>query len=157
VQETLPAAAKRAEWTGDTGYLDVITPADPAAGVNITVSIPNQRFAVVRSVLVTLATDANAANRFLSVDYLLGTRLTALRNAATLLVTANTSATVFQFDNQHAVSEWNTGTMVFVPLLPLPLPNGWTVQVTVDSIQVGDQLSSCKVVVDRYWQEHRRA
>jgi hypothetical protein len=138
-----------------TGYLDVITPADPAAGANITVSIPNQRFVVVRSLLVTVATDANVASRFLSVDYLLGSRLTMMRNAAPLLLSANTSATVFQFDNQHTVSEWNTGTMVFAPLKPLPLPNGITVQVTLDSKQAGDQLSSCIVVVDRYWQEHR--
>jgi hypothetical protein len=138
-----------------TGYLDVITPADPAAGANLTVTIPNQRFVVVRSLRVTLATDATAANRFLSVDYLLGSRLTMMRNAAALFIAASTSATVFQFDNQHTVSDWNTGTMVFAPLKPLPLPNGITVQVTVDSIQATDQLSSCIVVVDRYWQEHR--
>ena len=151
----LPAPGMRSEWDDTTGYLSVVTPADPAAGANLTVTIPNQRWVVLRSLTVTLATDANAANRLLSVDYLLGSRLTAMRNAATLLVTANTSATVFQFDNQHTVSEWNSGTPVFVPLLPLPLPNGWTVQVTVDNIQTGDTLTSCKVVVDRYWQEHR--
>ena len=150
---TLPAAGKRAEWTGDTGYLDYLAPADPAAGANLTVTIPNQRFVVVRSLQVTLTTDANAANRLLSVDYLLGTRATAVRNMATVAITANTTAQQFQFDNQHTVSEWNTNTPVFVPLLPLPLPNGWTVQVTVDNIQVGDTLTSCKVVVDRYWQD----
>jgi hypothetical protein len=152
---TLPASAQRAEWTDDTGYLDVVTPADPAAGANLTVTIPNQRFVVVRSLTVTLTTDANAANRLLSVDYLLGSRLTAKRNLATVLVTASTTNQVYHFDNQHSVSEWNTGTPIFAPLQPLPLPNGWTVRVTVDSIQATDQLASCVVVVDRYWQEHR--
>jgi hypothetical protein len=137
------------------GYLDVITPADPAAGANLTVTIPNQMYVVVRSLRVTVATDANAANRFLSVDYLLGSRLTMMRNAAAVLITANTSATVFQFDGQHTVSDFATGTMVFAPLKPIPLPNGVTVQVTLDNKQAGDALTSCVVVVDRYWREHR--
>ena len=150
----LPDQGKRSEWDETTGYLDVVTPADPAAGANLTVTIPNQRWVVLRALHVTLATDANAANRVLAVDYLLGSRLTAVRNLATVAITANTSATVFHFDNQHTVSEWNTNTPVMVPLLPLPLPNGWTVQVTLDNKQVGDTLTSCVVVVDRYWQEH---
>jgi hypothetical protein len=147
--------AQRDGWTYDSGYLDVLTPADPAAGANLTVTIPNQRLVVVRSLTVTLTTDANVANRLVSVDYLLGTRATAKRNLATVLITASTTAQVFHFDNQHTVSEWNTGTPILVPLQPIPLPNGWTVQVTVDSKQAGDQLASCLVVVDRYWQEHR--
>jgi hypothetical protein len=147
--------ARRDGWTYDSGYLDVLTPADPAAGANLTVAIPNQRLVVVRSLTVTLTTDATVANRLVSVDYLLGTRATATRNMATVLITASTTAQVFQFDNQHTVSEWNTGTPIIVPLQSIPLPNGWTVQVTVDNKQAGDQLASCLVVVDRYWQEHR--
>jgi hypothetical protein len=141
--------------TERSGYLDVITPADPAAGANLTVAIPNQLYVVVRSLKVTVATDATAGNRFLSVDYLWGSRLTMMRNAAAVLLTANTAATVFQFDGQHTVSDFATGTMVFAPLKPLPLPNGVTVQVTLDNKQGGDTLTSCIVVVDRYWKEHR--
>jgi hypothetical protein len=44
-----------------------------------------------------------------------------MRNAAAVLITANTAATVFQFDGQHTVSDFATGTMVFAPLKPLPL------------------------------------
>ena len=33
------------------------------------------------------------------------------------------------------------------------MPNGWTVQVTLDNKQAGDTLTSCIVVCDRYWQE----
>lgn len=138
-------------FTPDTGYLNELTPADPAAGANLTVTLQNARWTVLNSVLVTLTTDANAANRFLSVDYLVRGGLAAIRNAATVLVTANTSGQVFQFDNQHAVSEWNTGTMVFAPLLPVPLQAGWQVRLTLDSIQVGDQLSSCKIICTEYY------
>jgi hypothetical protein len=133
------------------GFLDVITPPDPAAGANITVALGGQRFAIVRSVIVTLTTDANVANRFLSVDYKWGTRFTLMRNAATVLVTASTTNQVFQFDNQHTVSEWNTGTMVFAPLSPIPLFAGVGVSLTVDSIQATDQLSSCKILIERFY------
>lgn len=151
--ETEIAAAKAAGFPIGSGFLDVITPADPAAGANITVTTGPQLYLVVRSVLVTLTTDATAANRFLSVDYKLGSRYTVVRNAATVLVTASTTAQVFQLDGQHAVSEWNTSTMVFAPLLPLALPSGWIVALTVDSIQATDQLSSCKIVVERYYDD----
>lgn len=147
------AEAKAAGFPLGSGFLDVITPADPAAGANITVTLGSQIALVVRAVLVTLTTDANAANRFLSVDYGLGARYTVIRNAATVFVTASTTAQVFQFDTQHAVSEWNTGTMVFSPLLPLPLPAGWALTLTLDSKQVTDQLSSCKIVVERYYDD----
>jgi hypothetical protein len=145
--------AKAAGFPLGSGFLDVITPADPAAGANITVSLGATRYIVVRSVLVTLTTDANVANRFVSVDYGIGSRYTVVRNAATVFVTASTTAQVFQFDNQHHVSEWNTGTMIFAPLLPLPLPSGFPVTVTVDSIQATDQLSSCRIVVERYYDD----
>lgn len=150
-----PTEELRGAFTHDPGFLDEITPADPAAGANLTVPLGIQRWIVIHAVKVTLATDANAANRFLSVDYLARGGLAVMRNAPTVLITANTSATVFQFDNQHTVSEWNTGTMVFAPLQPVPLPAWCQLRVTVDSIQVGDTLTSCSILCTRYY--NRRA
>ena len=141
--------------TPDIGNLDEITPADPAAGVNLTVDLGRQKWIVLRSLMVTLTTDNNAANRLLTVDYLARGGLAVMRNAATVLVTASTTNQVFQFDNQHTVSEWNTGTPIFAPLQPVFLPAGWQVRVTVDSIQVGDQLATCRILCERYydWRE----
>jgi len=147
----LDATALAASFTGDIGYLDEITPADPAAGANLTVDLGPGRFVVVNSVRVTLTTDANAANRFLAVEYLARGGLAVMRNAATVLVTASTTNQVFQFDNQHTVSEWNTGTPVFAPLMPLPLSAGWQLKLTVDSIQAGDTLATCRILVTRFF------
>lgn len=149
---TFPNAGLLADWTPDVGNLDFLPQISPAAGANLTLDLGRYKWLVLESVIVTLATDANAANRFLSVDYIPGGRVTAMRNAPTVLITANTTATVFQFDRQHTVSEWNTGTMVFAPLLPLALPVGWTVKVTVDNIQVGDTLTACTVVCRKFYE-----
>jgi hypothetical protein len=73
----------------------------------------------VVSCIATLTTDANVANRLFSLDYISGRATTAIRNSAAAVYTANTSATVFQWDHAHAVSDWGTGTPVFVPLVDL--------------------------------------
>jgi hypothetical protein len=146
-----PATALHAPFTRDIGYLDEITPADPAAGANLTVSLGPGRFIVVNSVTVTLTTDANAANRFLAVEYLARGGLAVMRNAATVLVTASTTNQVFQFDNQHDQSEWNTGTPVYAPLQAVPLSAGWQLKLTVDNIQVGDTLATTRILVTRYF------
>jgi hypothetical protein len=148
---TLEASEVYAGFTPDRGWLDQITPANPAAGTNLTLDLGRQRWIILHSLTVTLTTDANAANRLVCVDILAARNLAVMRNAATVLITANTSLQVIQFDNQHTVSEWNTGTPVFAPLQPVPLQAGWQVRVTVDNIQAGDQLSSCKVLCSRFF------
>lgn len=147
---TFPQAGLREGFTKDAGFLTVIPQTSPAAGANLPLDLGRAEWYVIRAVMATLTTDANVASRFLSVDYNLGTRSTTMRNAATVLVTASTTNQVFQFDNQHTVSEWNTGTMVFAPLAPIPLAPGWIAKLTVDSIQAGDQLSAVSVLVEQF-------
>lgn len=146
-----PASKVSAVFTPDEGFLDQITPVSPAAGANLTVDLGLQRWIILHSLTVTLSTDANVANRLVTVDYLAARNLAVMRNAATVLVTANTSGQVFQFDNQHTVSEWNTNTPVYAPLMPVPLQAGWQLRVTVDNIQAGDTLTACKLLVTRFY------
>lgn len=135
------------------GWQDFLDPASPAAGANYstTAAVFNADFVRVVSCTATLATDANAANRLFSLDFITGRSVKQIRNAATLLITANTSATVFQWDKAHTVSEWNTGTPVFIPLADIMLGPGWTIQLTVDNIQAGDQISAVHFVLEKYW------
>ena len=146
-----PVDVEFASFTPDEGHLDEITPADPAAGANLLVDLGRQAWIVIHSVRVTLNTDANVANRFLAVEVLGRGNLSVMRNAATVLVTASTVNQVFQFDRQHTVSEWNTGTPVYAPLQPVPIPAGWQLQLTVDSIQAGDTLTACRILCTRYY------
>jgi hypothetical protein len=130
----------------ELGNLLVLTPDNPAAGANLTLTLPPAHFTILSSVQFALSTDANAANRYVNVDYIGRGAVQQIRNAATVVVTANATSQVFQFDTAHTVSEWNSNTAVYAPLLEMPLPAGWAVRITVDSVQVGDQIASVKVV-----------
>jgi hypothetical protein len=142
-----------APFTSAQGYTDFFTPASPAAGANysFTVGGLSVEYARIVAVKATLATDANAADRLFSVDFRSPRAGTIIRNAATVLITANTAATVFQWDHAHSVSEWQTGTPVFAPLVDIVLTTGWTVQLTVDSIQAGDQISAIAVTLEKFY------
>jgi hypothetical protein len=142
-----------APFTSEQGYTDFFTPASPAAGANFSIQVGDFSVTWLRIVAVkaTLATDANAANRLFSLDFKSGRAGTMIRNAATVLITANTSATVFQWDQAHAVSEWQTGTPVFAPLVDIVLSQGWTIQLTVDNIQAADAITAISFVVEKFY------
>jgi hypothetical protein len=135
------------------GLTDWFSVANPAAGAlaSFTVGGRNVQGLRVLVVLFTLTTDANAANRFASLDYIDARAVTRVRNAAPTFVTANTSGQVFQFDQANTAPIWDTGTMVFAPLVDVILTPGWKVQLTVDSIQAGDQLSAVSFVVEAFY------
>jgi hypothetical protein len=142
-----------APFTSEQGYTDFFNPASPAAGANYSFTVGSLSSTWVRIVAVTatLATDSNVANRLFSVDYRSGRAGTMIRNAATVLITANTSATVFQWDHAHTSSEWQTGTPVFAPLVDIILTPGWTVQLTVDNIQATDAITAIGVTLEKFY------
>jgi len=143
----------REPLTVERGFLDYRAPGAPAAGSNysFTTGSLNVPFVKLKAVRASLATDANVANRLLSLDLIPGRTSVAIRHAAMTVVTAGTSAQVFQWDQAHTVSEWNANTPVFVPLGDYLLGPGWTVQLTVDNIQAGDQLSAILFVYELFY------
>jgi hypothetical protein len=142
-----------APFTREQGYTDFFTPSSPVAGSNYSFTVGGLSVSYARIVAVkaTLTTDANAADRLFSLDYRSGRAGTLIRNAATVLITANTSATVFQWDHAHSVSEWQTGTPVFSPLVDMILTPGWTVQLTVDNIQATDAITAIAVTLEKFY------
>ncbi len=140
-------------FTSERGFLDVLSPASPAAGSNYSFTVGGQSADALRVVAckATLTTDANVASRFFSLDYVGGRSGTAIRNAATVLVTASTVATVYQWDHAHAASEWQTGTPVFAPLADVILTPGWSVQLTIDNVQAGDTITAISFVVEKFY------
>lgn len=133
----------------DEGWVDYIDVAQPAAGANKSVGVPGEYGLRVLAARATLATDANVANRLLSLDFVTANGVTRVRNCAAVVWTANTSAQAFVWNHAWHVSEWATNTPVLIPLLGLLLPPTWLVQFTVDSIQAGDQLSALSLVVEK--------
>ena len=127
-------------------YIDVTT---PAAGAAASYAIPGEYGVRVLAARAALATDANAANRLVSLDFITPNGVTRVRNCAAVVWTANTSAQTFVWNQAWAVSEWAANTPVLVPLLGLLLPPTWVVKFAVDNIQSGDTLTALSLVVEK--------
>lgn len=131
-------------------YPDWLDPASPAAGAALSVSVDGFWNLRVVAATCSITTDANVANRLVSLDFVNARGITYARNAASVLVTASTTGQVFWWALDRTVAEWNTGTPVFVPVLNAFLPPGFSVKFAVDSIQAGDQLSAVHLWVEKY-------
>lgn len=131
-------------------YSDWIFPANPAAGATASYSVPGQSWVRVCAARASITTDGNAANRLVSLDFITARSKTVVRNAAPAFVTASQTGQQFEWSRQLTVANWQSGTPAFVPVLDQWLPPGFTVQFSVDSIQVGDQLSGLSLYVEKY-------
>lgn len=131
-------------------FQDTLLPADPAAGANLSIVVGGENWIRVLSAIATISTDANAANRFVSLDYISARGTTYVRNAAGLVVTANTTNQVFVWSEQRTDAQWATNTPVLVPVSSIFLPPGDTIRITLDSIQVGDTIKSASFVIERF-------
>lgn len=139
-------ADPRAEELGDA-VLDFLDIADPAAGANASIPLGGSVEVALLCVKAHFVADGNAANRLVSVDYI-SRSVTYVRNHAAQVYVAS-SDTQLQWDTQHTVSDFAANSTTFIPLLPLWLPRGVAAQITVDSVQAGDQLSAIHVTLLR--------
>lgn len=131
-------------------YPDWIDVATPAAGATASVVVDGKYSLRVLAATATITTDANVANRVVTLDYVNARGVTYMRNGASLLVTASTTAQAFYWSNKWSVSEWNTGTPVWVPLLDVIMPPGFTVKFNVDNIQATDAISALRLWVEKF-------
>lgn len=128
-------------------WLSVTT---PAAGANASVTVPGEFQYRVLGARLSLTTDANAANRLVTIDYLDGRANVRLRNGAGVVVTANTSAQTYEFDAHRTIAEWAANTPVFAPLAPWFLPPASVIRFTVTNIQATDQISGLSLWVEKF-------
>ena len=131
----------------DEAWVDYVPIASPAAGATASLPIPGDYGVTVLAARATLSTDANAANRLVSLDFVNANGVTMIRNAPSVVWPANTSNQAFIWNCAWAVSEWNSSTPVMVPVNDLCIPSGWTIKFAVDSIQVGDTLTGLSLTV----------
>ena len=132
------------------GYQDFVPFTPPAAGANAIFTVGQDRIMRVLGARCNVTTDANVANRFVSLDYINGRGQTMMRNAAGLVLTASTTNAKFEWNAQRTDAQWAANTPVLVPVFPLFLYPGSTVQITLDSIQAGDQISLASLVFERF-------
>lgn len=132
------------------GYPDWIIPDTPAAGANGTFKVPGDYVMRILAARVQLDTDANAANRLLTLDYLNARGQTFAVNGAGVVVTASTVAQKFEWSVNRGVAEWAANTPVFVPVLDAMLYPGTTVQFTLLNKQATDTLTNLSLYVEKF-------
>jgi len=128
-------------------WLDVAT---PAAGATQTVTVPGEYYYRLVAARLLITTDANVANRLVTLDYLNARGTTYLQNGAGVVVTANTSAQVFQWDANRTSGEWAANTPIFAPLSSVFLPPAFVIKFNVLNIQAADAISGLRLWVEKF-------
>jgi hypothetical protein len=130
-------------------WLDFVDLPAPAAGALSQTLVVRDRALRVLAATATVSTDANAANRLVSLDYLKQGGVTYVRNFASVVLTASTTAQTFVWNRAWTVSEWAANTPIIVPVLSMQLPPGIAIRFSIDNIQVGDTLTGLTLTVAR--------
>lgn len=131
-------------------YQDTLDPPNPSAGANLPITIGGENWIRVLSCIATLSTDANAANRFVSLDFINARGVTYVRNAVGVVVIANVASQVFAWSEQLATGQAVANTTFLAPVSSLFLPPMDVIQLTVDNKQAGDTLTNVHFVIERY-------
>ncbi len=135
------------QYRYDEAYVDFLDVTSPAAGANASVVVPGQFGYRVLAALATITTDANAANRLVSLDVINANASTRLRNPVAATIPASqTNVKLIWSAAYHAAASITNGPQI-APINELLVPASWSIQFTVDNKQVGDQLSSLSLVV----------
>lgn len=131
------------------GWIEAVQGTSPAAGAQYTYTEEAPFLGRLVAVMFTLVTDANAASRGVSVDYIGAGGVTFCRNGTQYLVTASTTAR-FCFTASRGLGEASTNNDVFGPLQALTLEPSQQVKISVANIQVTDQLSAIVFTWQRF-------
>lgn len=135
------------QYRYDEAYVDFLDVASPAAGANASVVVPGQFGYRILAALATLTTDANAANRLVSLDVINANSSTRLRNPVAATIPASqTNVKLIWNGAYHAAASITNGPQI-APVNELLVPAAWSIQFTVDTKQVGDQLASLSLIV----------
>lgn len=131
-------------------YQDWVPVATPAAGASQTVGVTGENYVRVLAARASLTTSAAVANRLLTMDFINGRGQTFVQNGASVLVTASTTGQVFEWDFDRTVSEWNTGTPVWAPVVDVFLPPGFSIKFNLAGADAADQLSGLLLWIERF-------
>lgn len=135
------------QYRYDEAYVDFLDVGQPSAGANAAVVVPGQFGFRVIAALATITTDANVANRLVSLDVINANSSTRLRNPAPATIAAGQSNIKVVWSSAWANGISVTNGPLVAPVHDLLVPASWSVQFTVDNRQVGDQLASLSLVV----------
>ncbi len=123
----------------DPEPLEVVLGTAPAAGANFELVTPGRPGWLLLAVTFRLVTDANVADRGVTVDYDDGNGSLFGSNGLQPVVAATTTE-LYSFQANRGQSEWNSKGQAFSPLMPVEFQGGQKLQINVLSKQAGDQL-----------------
>jgi len=131
------------------GVQEPFAPQNPAAGANLAFVCDGRGLRRLQSLVLTLATSAVVASRYLKVEFQGGDgKAYAVAAVAATLSAGSTQRYVFALG--EGSQSWNTGTDAFAPLPPVLLSPGDSLVTVVDNIDAGDQLSVIRGVMERF-------
>jgi hypothetical protein len=136
-------------YNAGLGYEHWVRGVNPAGGANFSLALSGFARHRLIACVFTLTADANAANRYVTVEYLLDDNTPFLLGAAAVTVSAN-STQRFAGNMYRGEAEWAANTDVIFPLLPIWLDGGWTLKINVAAIQAGDTLTLIRFLFDRF-------
>lgn len=123
----------------DPEPLEVVLGTAPAAGANFELVTPGRPGWLLVAVTFRLVTDANVADRGVTVDYDDGNGSLFGSNGFGAVVQATTTQ-LFAFQANVGQAAWNTKGQTFAPLLPVEFQGGQKLQINVLAKQATDQL-----------------
>lgn len=132
------------------GYQDFVPLTAPAAGANLSFTVEARNYVRVLGARCNITTDANAANRFVSLDYINPRGQTMMRNAVAFVLVANVTNQKYEWSAQRSDGAAVANTPVLAPVMPLFLAPGTLAQITIDNIQAGDAITLASLVVERF-------
>jgi len=123
--------------------------ANPAVATDLIYLVTGRYWERIAALGVTLVTDGNAANRFVSLQ---------VRNADARVLAAFPAAAVqtatqtrrYSFVSNLSTALGPLGGFYFSPAPLFFLQPGWTARVVVDAVQAGDQLSLAVILRERF-------
>ncbi len=129
------------------GRLRSITGTDPAAGAEISETVPDRRRWRILAVRFTLVTDDPVADRLVHLILDDGTNI-----FCDVCVTTAHAASItktYNFSN-FGSTQLNPVTCLYIPLPPLPLSPGFRIRTATDLLEVTDDFSAPQLLVEEW-------
>jgi hypothetical protein len=120
-------------------------PKSPAAGANYVEPLDGRWWWKLVGCTFALTTDANVANRHVSIQIAMADTLPLVLGEAPQLVAASATAQRFVGSTQTSYTQSATGTSILFSVLDFPILGGRSFSINVAAIQVGDTLTAIKL------------
>ncbi|MBA7545413.1 hypothetical protein ES705_37781 [subsurface metagenome] len=129
------------------GRIRSITGTDPAAGAEISETVPDRRRWRILAVRFSLTADATVADRVVHLTIDDGTNVIA--DICVTTAHAASITKVYNFSN-FGSTQLNPTTCLYIPLPPLPLMEGYHITTVTELMEAGDDFSAPQILVEEW-------